>query len=125
MGPRYANFFVDVKNEFSLTRTDQNLIFTNVASLMRRRYSNREELNQFITAVNSFHPALNYTWEISENSLVFLDIKLSVNGNGLLTSVHYKPTESLNCLLLSSSSASTTRKKCNSIVSICWIEVSL
>ena len=44
-----------------------------------------------------------YTWKISENSLAFLDIKLSVNGNGLSTSVHYKPTDSHNYLLHSSS----------------------
>ena len=48
--------------------------------------STREELNQFITAVNSFHPALKYTWEISDTSLAFLDIKVSVEGNGLCTS---------------------------------------
>ena len=40
-----------------------------------------------ITAVNSFHPALKYTWEISDTSLAFLDIKLSIEGNGLCTSV--------------------------------------
>ncbi|CAH3110154.1 unnamed protein product, partial [Pocillopora meandrina] len=33
-----------------------------------------ELLTQFITAVNSFHPALKYTWEISDTSLAFLDI---------------------------------------------------
>ena len=65
--------------------------------------SSREELNQFITSVNSFHLALKYTWEIPENSLAFLDIKLSVNDNGLSTSVHYKPTDSHNYLLHSSS----------------------
>ena len=66
--------------------------------------STREELNQFITAVNSFHPALKYTWEISNTSLEFLDIKTnSIQGNGLCTSVHYKPTDSHSCLLYSSS----------------------
>ena len=35
-----------------------------------------EELNQFITAVNSFHPAHRYSWEISDTSSAFLDIKL-------------------------------------------------
>ena len=65
--------------------------------------STREELNQFITAVNSFHPALKYTWEISDSSLAFLDIKLSIEGNGLCTSVHYKPTDSHSYLLYSSS----------------------
>ena len=65
--------------------------------------STREELNQFTTAVNSFHPALKYTWEISNTSLALLDIKLSMEGNGLCTSVHYKPTDSHSYLLYSSS----------------------
>ena len=43
----------------------------------------REELNRFIISVNSFHPALKYTCEISETSLAFLDIKVSISGNGL------------------------------------------
>ena len=36
----------------------------------------RMELTQFITAVNSFHLALKYTWEISYTFLAFLDIKI-------------------------------------------------
>ena len=36
-------------------------------------------------------------------SLAFLDIKVSVEGNGLCTSVHYKPTDSHRYLLYSSS----------------------
>ena len=60
-------------------------------------------LNQFISAVNSFHPALKYTLEISNTSLAFLDIKVSVEDNGLCTSVHYKPTDSDSYLLYSSS----------------------
>ena len=41
--------------------------------------------NRFITSVNSFHPALKYTWEISATSLAFLDIKVSISGNSLCT----------------------------------------
>ena len=47
-----------------------------------------------ITAVNSFHPVLKYTWEISDTSLVFSDIKISIEGNGLCTSIYHKPTDS-------------------------------
>ena len=65
--------------------------------------SSREELDHFITSVNSFHPALKYTWEISETSLAFLDIKVSISGNVLCTSVHYEPTDSHSYLLYSSS----------------------
>ena len=60
--------------------------------------SSREEVNLFINSDNSFHPALKYSWEISENSLDFLDIKLSINDNGLSTicglSSHHGNTES-------------------------------
>ena len=62
--------------------------------------SSREELDQFITSINSFHSALKYTWEISETSLAFLDIKVSISGNVLCT---YKPTDSHSYLLYSSS----------------------
>ena len=65
--------------------------------------STREELTQFITAVNSFHPALKYTWEISDSSLAFPDIKILIEAKGLCTSVYYKPTVS-HCYLLCSSS---------------------
>ena len=52
--------------------------------------------------VPDFCGFLKYTWEISENSLAFLDIKLSINDNALSTSVHYKPTDSHYLLQLSS-----------------------
>ena len=68
--------------------------------------STREEPNQFITAVSSIHLVLKYTWEICDTSLAFLDIKASVEGNGLCTSVHYKPTDSHSYLLYSSSHSS-------------------
>ena len=38
--------------------------------------STREDLTLFITAVNSFHPALEYKWKISNSSLAFLEIKV-------------------------------------------------
>ena len=41
--------------------------------------------------------------EISGTSLAFLDIKISTEDNGLFTSVYYKPTDSHNYLLYSSS----------------------
>ena len=47
---------------------------------------------------------------MSENSLAFLDIKLSINDNGLSTSVRYKPTDSHNYLLHSSSHPQHVKK---------------
>ena len=62
----------------------------------------RAELECFFSYVNNFHPALQFTWEISETSLSFLDILVSINGNRLTTSVFYKPTDSHSYLLYSS-----------------------
>ena len=42
----------------------------------------------------SLDPARDKKGGISDTSLAFLDIKLSIEGNGLCTSVHYKPTDS-------------------------------
>ena len=106
MGPSYANLFVGyVEHQFfnQYSGPKPELYGRYIDDCIGAISSNREELNQFITAVNSFHPALKYTWEISDISLAFLDIKVSIEGNGLCTSVHYKPTDSHSYLLYSSS----------------------
>ena len=106
MGPSYANLFVGyIEHEFfnQYNGPKPELYRRYIDDCVGATSSTREELNQFITAVNSFHPALKYTWEISDTSLAFPDIKLSIEGNGLCTSVHYKPTDSHSYLLYSSS----------------------
>ena len=106
MGPSYANLFVGfIENKFfsNYHGPKPDIYKRYIDDCVGATSSSKEELNLFINSVNSFHPALKYTWEISENSLAFLDIKLSINDNGLSTSVHYKPTDSHNYLLHSSS----------------------
>ena len=106
MGPSYANLFVGfIENKFfsNYHGPKPDLYKRYIDDCVGATSSSKEELNLFINSVNSFHPALKYTWEISENSLAFLDIKLSINDNGLSTSVYYKPTDSHNYLLHSSS----------------------
>ncbi|XP_072051788.1 uncharacterized protein [Amphiura filiformis] len=50
----------------------------------------RDDLEKFINYVKSFHPSLDFTFEISNNSLSFLDIQVLVNqdNNKLRTSVY-------------------------------------
>ena len=62
-----------------------------------------KNLTYLLTQSILFMLALKYTLEISENSLAFVDTKLSINDNGSSTSVHYKPTDCHNYLLHSSS----------------------
>ena len=63
----------------------------------------RQELDYFIASVNSLHPALKYTWVVSEYCIAFIDINVSISGNRVSTSVHCKPTDSHSYLLHSSS----------------------
>jgi len=118
MGPSYANLFVGYManrffNQFNGTKPE--LYGRYIDNCIGATSSSREELDHFITCVNSFHPALKYTWEISETSIAFLDIKVSINGNGLSTSVHYKPTDSHSYLLHSYSHPSHVKTLCRSL----------
>ena len=90
-----TSFYAKVQKD--LTSTNQNILKDTIQSIMVNQELpniatniSREEVDQFITSVNSFHPALKYIWEISETSLAFLDIKVSISGNVLCTIVHYK-----------------------------------
>ena len=51
----------------------------------------------------SFRPALKCAWGISGTSLAFLDIEVSIGGNGLCAGVRCRPTGSRGYLLHSSS----------------------
>ena len=106
LGLSYANLFVGfIENKFfsNYHGPKPDLCKRYIDGCVGATSSSREERNLFINSVNCFHPALKYTWEISEDLLAFLDIKLFINDNGLSTSVHYKPTDSHNSLLHSSS----------------------
>ena len=60
----------------------------------------RADLERFINYVNGFHHALKFIWEISETSVSFLDISVSINGDALATSVSSKPTDSHSYLFV-------------------------
>ena len=63
---------------------ESNVVVTEDSEEVEEGIEDNEELNLFINAVNSFHLALKYTWEISENSLAFLDI---LPGNPLFRKI--------------------------------------
>ena len=81
MGPSYANLFLSyIEHKFfnQYNGFKPELYRRYIDDCVGTTSFTREELNQVITAVNSFHLALKYTWEISDTCLAFLDIKLSI-----------------------------------------------
>ena len=102
----YGNLFVGYVEEQIFNQFDgpkPELFGRYIDDCLGATSCTKEELEQFIGFVNSFHPALKFTWEISETSVTFLDINISVQDNKLATSVHYKPTDLHSYLLYSSS----------------------
>ena len=71
MGPSYANLFLGfiAHQLFSQYHGPKLELYGRyIDDCIGATSSNRNELTQFITAVNSLHPALKYTWEISNIS---------------------------------------------------------
>ena len=67
------------------------------------------QLLDFINFVQNFHPAVKFTYEISEKSVTFLDIKISLKQGKLTTSVHYKSIDSHSYLDYRSSDNPSTK----------------
>ena len=81
MGPNYANLFVGYVEEQIFNQFDgpkPELFGRYIDDCLGATSCTKEELERFIGFVNSFHPALKFTWEISETSVTFLDINISV-----------------------------------------------
>ena len=68
-----------------------------------------DQLLDFINFVQNFHPAVKFTYEISEKSVTFLDMKLYLKQGKLTTSVHYKSTDSHSYLDYRSSHNPSTK----------------
>ena len=99
MGPNYANLFVGfVEKQIFEQYTDPipDYLGRYIDDCLGIAACSRVEVERFINFVDNFHPALQFTWEISETNVSFLDILVSINGNKLFTSVFYKPTDSQN-----------------------------
>ena len=52
-----------------------------------------DELNKFIQHLNTSMDSIKFTTEISDSELNFLDVKVSVNNNHLITDLYIKPTD--------------------------------
>eukprot|EP00061_Rhincodon_typus_P009357 g32803.t1 len=83
-----------------------------VDDYIRAASCSHEELKQFINFTNIFHPNLKFTWTISNTSLIFLDLSVSVSGNRLNTDIYFKPTNSHSYLDYTSSHSPS----CNNVI---------
>lgn len=105
MGPSYACLFVgyieeQIDNSYAGRKPE--LLNRFIDDILGATSMELAELNRYIDFVQGFHPALEYTSNITDQSLPFLDIALSIEGDHICTSVHYKPTDTHSYLLYDS-----------------------
>ena len=62
-----------------------------------------KELQCFIDHLTIFNSSIKYTYTISNNTVTFLDVQLTIDNNHIKSCAHIKPTDSHNYLLISSS----------------------
>ena len=62
-----------------------------------------KELQCFIDHATNFNPSMKCTYGSSTNTVTFLDLQLTIDNNHIKSCVHFKPTDSHNYLLFSSS----------------------
>eukprot|EP00061_Rhincodon_typus_P016959 g45440.t1 len=106
MGPSYACLFVLFVEQFlfhNYTGTIPHLFLHYIDDCINAASCSQKELEQFNNFANNFHSALKFTWTISDTSLPFLDLSVSISGNRLITDIYFKPTDSHNYLKYTSS----------------------
>ena len=98
--PKYAYLFVGYVEENML------LTYNGTMPIMLRIYiddyigistSTKNEHDDFMQYVNDFHPSFSYTYDMSDNSVNFLDISISMTQHGLTTDIFYKDTDTHSC----------------------------
>eukprot|EP00061_Rhincodon_typus_P003596 g20477.t1 len=97
MGPSIACLFVGYVDQSlfrNYTGTIPHLFLRYIDDCIGAASCSHEELEQFINFTNTFQPNLKFTWTISDTSLSFLDVSVSISGDHLETDNYFKPTDS-------------------------------
>ena len=106
LGPNYACLFMGHVEEqifAQYTGTKPALYKRYIDDIVGATSGSREEIEVFANYVNGFHPSLKFTWIISVLQLPFLDLCLKPVSDRLLTSIHYKDTDTHSYLYYTSS----------------------
>lgn len=100
MAPNFANIFMaDFEEKYILQRDNKPLFY--------RRYiddvfiiwtDSEEDLQQLVADINKCHPTIKMTSEISKKSISYLDLDITIQGNRLQTTSHFKKTNTFSYL---------------------------
>eukprot|EP00061_Rhincodon_typus_P013855 g40484.t1 len=94
MCPNHACLFVRYVEQFLFrcyTDTIPHLFLCYIDDCIGIASCSHAELEQFINFTNTFHSNLKFTWTISDTSIPFLGLSVSISGNRLNTDIYSKP----------------------------------
>lgn len=104
MAPQYANLFMaDLEDKF-LNSIQQKpyRYYRYIDDIFMIWTEGEENLNQFFSLINTFHPSIKLKMDYSNTHVNFLDTTVYIRDDKLHTSIYRKPTD--RCSYLHSSS---------------------
>ena len=100
--PNYANLFMgDFENKFiyPLIRTYSVLYLRYIDDIFMLWKGSKEQLDNFINAINEKHPTIKFDFEISQQQVNFLDTTVYIEENNIIkTKLYTKETDTHNYL---------------------------
>ena len=115
--PNYANLFMGYFENNFVFNPEMNVYLPRILKYYRFIddifcifQGNLDEVNAFVTLLNSFKRHLTFTCESSQERVHFLDMWVCINNGSLSTTLYRKDTDR-NTLLLAKSAHPTTLKK--------------
>jgi hypothetical protein len=97
MGPTYANLFMGFLEEQmqnTFTGSTPEIYMRYIDDVFGLTQMRKEQLISWMEHLKSLHPAVEYTSEISEERVTFLDAEFFFKDGAIHTTIHYKPTDS-------------------------------
>lgn len=95
MAPTYANIFMaSLETEFIGKRCPKPVIYKRFLDDIFFIWDNDEaSLTEFISDINSLHPSIKLTHQISTKTINFLDVTLLLDSGNISTTLYRKPTD--------------------------------
>eukprot|EP00061_Rhincodon_typus_P016632 g44946.t1 len=122
MGPSYACLFIGYVEQSLFrcyTGTIPHLFLHYIDDCNGAASCPHKKLEQFINFTNTHHPNLKFTCTISDTSLSFLGLSVTISGDHLETDIYFKPIDSHSYLHYTSSPPGFTCTSVNVVHCIC------
>ena len=95
LAPSYANLFMaKFEDKYVYTYPHQPLLWKRfIDDIFLIRPHGKNSLVEFIEHLNTVHPTIKFTSDISDTQISFLDLSIYINGSTLHTRLHTKLTD--------------------------------